>query len=93
MEKDWSCTTEIPSVPSEFAVWTFSSYDSVDKMTLDLGVKYVFVHFEDIVVQRKSQADFRKYKNQPVLSYRFIQDTSVNEFKFSDSKIDMEVFN
>lgn len=39
LEKDWSCTTEIPSVPSEFAVWTFSSYDSVDKMTLDLGVK------------------------------------------------------
>ncbi|XP_037042887.1 vacuolar protein sorting-associated protein 13-like, partial [Bradysia coprophila] len=40
LEKDWSCTTEIPSVPSEFAVWTFSSYDSVDKMTLDLGVKF-----------------------------------------------------
>lgn len=39
LEKDWSCTTEIPSEPSEFAVWTFSSYDSVDKMTLDLGVK------------------------------------------------------
>lgn len=40
LEKDWSCTTEIPSSPPEFSVWAFHSYDSVEKMTLDLGVRY-----------------------------------------------------
>lgn len=40
LDRDWSCTTEIPSNPGEFAVWVFNSYDSVSKMTLELGVKF-----------------------------------------------------
>lgn len=39
LEKDWSCTTEIPSTLPEYSVWTFNSYDSVEKMSLDLGVR------------------------------------------------------
>ncbi|XP_055592823.1 intermembrane lipid transfer protein Vps13-like [Uranotaenia lowii] len=40
LEKDWSCTTEIPASPPEFGVWTFNSYDSVEVMSLQLGVKF-----------------------------------------------------
>ncbi|EAT37516.1 AAEL010508-PA [Aedes aegypti] len=40
LEKDWSCTTEIPAQPPEFGVWTFNAYDSVEVMSLQLGVKY-----------------------------------------------------
>ncbi|XP_055620155.1 intermembrane lipid transfer protein Vps13 isoform X3 [Toxorhynchites rutilus septentrionalis] len=40
LEKDWSCTTEIPAEPPEFSVWTFNAYDSVEVMSLQLGVKY-----------------------------------------------------
>lgn len=39
LEKDWSCTTEIPSVMPEYSVWTFNSYDSVEVMSLALGVR------------------------------------------------------
>lgn len=39
LEKNWSCTTEIPSNPPEFAVWSFTSHDSVEKMSIELGVK------------------------------------------------------
>lgn len=39
LEKDWSCTTEIPAQPPEFGVWTFNAYDSVEVMSLQLGVK------------------------------------------------------
>ncbi|XP_065079310.1 intermembrane lipid transfer protein Vps13 isoform X3 [Ochlerotatus camptorhynchus] len=40
LEKDWSCTTEIPAQPPEFGVWTFNAYDSVEVMSLQLGVKF-----------------------------------------------------
>ncbi|XP_055686925.1 intermembrane lipid transfer protein Vps13 isoform X2 [Lutzomyia longipalpis] len=40
LDKDWSCTTEIPANPPEFAVWTFRSYDSVAEMSFELGVHY-----------------------------------------------------
>ncbi|XP_037905174.1 vacuolar protein sorting-associated protein 13 isoform X4 [Hermetia illucens] len=40
LEKDWSCTTEISEDHDEFAVWRFTSYDSVDKMDIELGVKF-----------------------------------------------------
>lgn len=39
LEKDWSCTTEIPANPPEFAVWSFKSYDSDEIMSIELGVK------------------------------------------------------
>lgn len=38
LEKEWSCRYEIQSEPLEFAVWTFNSYDSASKMSLDLGM-------------------------------------------------------
>ncbi|XP_055701182.1 intermembrane lipid transfer protein Vps13 isoform X2 [Phlebotomus papatasi] len=40
LDKDWSCTTEIPANPPEFAVWTFRSFDSVAEMSFELGVHY-----------------------------------------------------
>lgn len=40
LEKDWSCTTEIPANPPEFAVWSFKSYDSDEIMSIELGVKF-----------------------------------------------------
>lgn len=38
LEKDWSCTTEVPAHPPEFAVWSFKSYDSDEIMSIELGV-------------------------------------------------------
>uniref|UniRef100_A0A182VBQ3 Vacuolar protein sorting-associated protein 13 n=1 Tax=Anopheles merus TaxID=30066 RepID=A0A182VBQ3_ANOME len=40
LDKDWSCTTDIPAQPPEFGVWAFNAYDSVEVMSLQLGVKY-----------------------------------------------------
>ncbi|XP_029176856.1 vacuolar protein sorting-associated protein 13 isoform X2 [Nylanderia fulva] len=38
LEKDWSCKGEIVANPAEFAVWSFESFDSAQKVTLDLGM-------------------------------------------------------
>ncbi|KAJ8953002.1 hypothetical protein NQ318_015363 [Aromia moschata] len=38
LEKEWSCRQEVSEQPQEFSVWTFHSYDSAAKMTLDLGM-------------------------------------------------------
>ncbi|XP_012537324.1 vacuolar protein sorting-associated protein 13 isoform X2 [Monomorium pharaonis] len=38
LEKDWSCKGEIMTNPPEFAVWSFESFDSVQKVVLDLGM-------------------------------------------------------
>lgn len=38
LEKEWSCKHEISANPSELSVWTFESYDSAQRMTLDLGM-------------------------------------------------------
>jgi hypothetical protein len=38
LEKEWSCKHEIQLNAPEFAVWTFESYDSVQKVSLDLGM-------------------------------------------------------
>ncbi|XP_069674534.1 intermembrane lipid transfer protein Vps13 isoform X2 [Periplaneta americana] len=38
LEKEWSCKHEIQLHAPEFAVWTFDSYDSVQKVSLDLGM-------------------------------------------------------
>ncbi|XP_050293110.1 intermembrane lipid transfer protein Vps13 isoform X2 [Anthonomus grandis grandis] len=38
LEKEWSCRKETEQEPGEFEVWTFHSYDSPAKMSLDLGV-------------------------------------------------------
>ncbi|KAH1006005.1 hypothetical protein HUJ04_006891 [Dendroctonus ponderosae] len=38
LEKEWSCRKETEESPAEFQVWTFHSYDSPTKMTLDLGM-------------------------------------------------------
>lgn len=39
LEKDWSCSTQIPDDPQDVEIWTFNSYDSVSKMSMQLGVK------------------------------------------------------
>ncbi|CAH1965913.1 unnamed protein product [Acanthoscelides obtectus] len=38
LEKEWSCRGEILEKPNEFTVWTFNSYDSPTKMSMDLGM-------------------------------------------------------
>lgn len=38
LEKDWSCKGEIVANPPEFAVWSFESFDSAQKVILDLGM-------------------------------------------------------
>jgi vacuolar protein sorting-associated protein 13A/C len=44
LEKLWSCKHDIAGVPPELAVWSFDSWDSSAKMTLDLGVHTVNLH-------------------------------------------------
>jgi vacuolar protein sorting-associated protein 13A/C len=38
LEKEWSCKHEIQLNAPDFAVWTFHSYDSAQKVSLDLGM-------------------------------------------------------
>lgn len=38
LEKEWSCKHEISANPPELSVWTFQSYDSAQRITLDLGM-------------------------------------------------------
>lgn len=40
LERDWSVKTEVPADPAEFIVWTFNSYDSAGKTSLQLGVRF-----------------------------------------------------
>ncbi|KAJ1520910.1 hypothetical protein ONE63_003990 [Megalurothrips usitatus] len=41
LEKEWSCKNSIKATPSEFTVWVFESFDSAEKVCLDLGVHTV----------------------------------------------------
>ncbi|KAG7211251.1 hypothetical protein KM043_010561 [Ampulex compressa] len=38
LEKDWSCRGEITANPPEFSVWSFESFDSAQKVVMDLGM-------------------------------------------------------
>ncbi|KAF5289221.1 hypothetical protein FQR65_LT00109 [Abscondita terminalis] len=38
LEKEWSCQREVPSSPPLWSVWQFESFDSANKVTLDLGM-------------------------------------------------------
>lgn len=44
LEKDWSCRGEIMADPPEFAVWSFESFDSAQKVILDLGMHTSYKH-------------------------------------------------
>ncbi|XP_015584675.1 vacuolar protein sorting-associated protein 13 isoform X2 [Cephus cinctus] len=44
LEKDWSCKGEILANPPEFAVWSFESFDSAQKVVMDLGMHTSFKH-------------------------------------------------
>ncbi|XP_020292498.1 vacuolar protein sorting-associated protein 13C isoform X2 [Pseudomyrmex gracilis] len=44
LEKDWSCKGEIVANPPEFAVWSFESFDSAQKVNLDLGMHTSYKH-------------------------------------------------
>ncbi|XP_012058655.1 PREDICTED: vacuolar protein sorting-associated protein 13C [Atta cephalotes] len=44
LEKDWSCRGEIMADPPEFAVWSFESFDSAQKVVLDLGMHTSYKH-------------------------------------------------
>ncbi|XP_018308960.1 vacuolar protein sorting-associated protein 13A isoform X2 [Mycetomoellerius zeteki] len=44
LEKDWSCVGEIMADPPEFAVWSFESFDSAQKVILDLGMHTSYKH-------------------------------------------------
>ncbi|KAI4501433.1 hypothetical protein M0802_003310 [Mischocyttarus mexicanus] len=38
LEKNWSCKGEIIANPPEFSVWSFESFDSAQKVVMDLGM-------------------------------------------------------
>ncbi|XP_059483152.1 intermembrane lipid transfer protein Vps13 isoform X2 [Neocloeon triangulifer] len=44
LEKNWSCKREIGATPPELSVWSFDSYDSPAKMSLDMGMHTVNVN-------------------------------------------------
>ncbi|XP_044002668.1 vacuolar protein sorting-associated protein 13 isoform X3 [Aphidius gifuensis] len=44
LEKDWSCKGDIVTNPSEFSVWSFESFDSAQKVVMDLGMHCSFEH-------------------------------------------------
>ncbi|XP_046738037.1 vacuolar protein sorting-associated protein 13 isoform X1 [Diprion similis] len=44
LEKDWSCRVEIQANPPEFSVCSFESYDSPQKVVMDLGIHTSFKH-------------------------------------------------
>ncbi|XP_051160676.1 intermembrane lipid transfer protein Vps13 isoform X3 [Leptopilina boulardi] len=44
LEKDWSCNVDISPDPQEFSVWSFESFDSAQKVVMDLGIHSSFKH-------------------------------------------------
>ncbi|XP_033213445.1 vacuolar protein sorting-associated protein 13 isoform X2 [Belonocnema kinseyi] len=44
LEKDWSCNVDISTDPPEFSVWSFESFDSAQKVVMDLGIHSSFKH-------------------------------------------------
>ncbi|XP_026298323.1 vacuolar protein sorting-associated protein 13 isoform X3 [Apis mellifera] len=44
LEKDWSCKGEILANPPEFSVWSFESFDSAQKVIMDLGMHTSYEH-------------------------------------------------
>nr|XP_022907818.1 vacuolar protein sorting-associated protein 13-like isoform X1 [Onthophagus taurus] len=38
LDKEWTCIRDILASPPQFSVWTFDSFDSTQKVSLDLGV-------------------------------------------------------
>ncbi|XP_031777535.1 vacuolar protein sorting-associated protein 13 isoform X3 [Nasonia vitripennis] len=44
LEKDWSCRVELTSNPAEFSVLSFESFDSAQKVIMDLGIHSSFKH-------------------------------------------------
>ncbi|XP_043520214.1 vacuolar protein sorting-associated protein 13 isoform X3 [Frieseomelitta varia] len=44
LEKDWSCRGEILANPPEFSVWSFESFDSAQKVIMDLGMHTSYEH-------------------------------------------------
>ncbi|XP_023289292.1 vacuolar protein sorting-associated protein 13 isoform X2 [Orussus abietinus] len=44
LEKDWSCKGEIVANPPEFSVWSFESFDSSQRVIMDLGMHTSFKH-------------------------------------------------
>ncbi|XP_011301984.1 vacuolar protein sorting-associated protein 13C isoform X2 [Fopius arisanus] len=44
LEKDWSCKGEVLAEPPEFSVWSFESFDSAQKVIMDLGMHCSFNH-------------------------------------------------
>lgn len=44
LEKNWSCKEEIIANPPEFSVWSFESFDSAQKVVMDLGMHASYKH-------------------------------------------------
>ncbi|XP_047359322.1 vacuolar protein sorting-associated protein 13 isoform X3 [Vespa velutina] len=44
LEKNWSCKGEIIANPPEFSVWSFESFDSAQKVVMDLGMHTSYKH-------------------------------------------------
>ncbi|KAL7290198.1 hypothetical protein TKK_0015907 [Trichogramma kaykai] len=44
LEKDWSCNVDITANAPEFSVWSFESFDSAQKVIMDLGIHTSYNH-------------------------------------------------
>ncbi|XP_017782476.1 PREDICTED: vacuolar protein sorting-associated protein 13C isoform X2 [Nicrophorus vespilloides] len=49
LEKEWSCQHDVSQNPVPFTVWTFDSYDSSQKVSLDLGM-HILVENESFIM-------------------------------------------
>ena len=85
LEKDWSCRGEILANPPEFSVWSFESFDSAQKVIMDLGMHTSFEHGS--IIMALYCPFWMLNKTGLMLSYRVsIIKTVLNNFFFASFK-------
>ncbi|XP_065344717.1 intermembrane lipid transfer protein Vps13 isoform X2 [Cloeon dipterum] len=91
LEKNWSCKREIAAVPPELSVWSFDSYDSLAKMSLDMGMHTVNVN--GTLYMSLYSPFWMINKTGKMLSYRKSRKTEKNEASGSPLKQSEETTN
>ncbi|XP_049842368.1 LOW QUALITY PROTEIN: intermembrane lipid transfer protein Vps13-like [Schistocerca gregaria] len=91
LEKEWMAKHEVQANPPEFAVWTFDSYDSVQKVSMDLGIHTV--HKNGSLVMSLYCPFWMLNKTGMMLSYRKSRKTEKNESSGSPLKQSDETTN
>lgn len=84
LEKEWMCKHEVQANPPQFSVWTFDSYDSVQKVSMDLGIHTV--HKSGSLVMSVYCPFWMLNKTGMMLSYRKSRKTEKNESSGSPLK-------